>query len=132
MERLSEDKPRIFDDFYSNDTLTLLKVMSFFMDQQQTPMLAVFIKYMEFNICIKKSMKQNITPVCLQKNQPAENLEDLLSAIEDYLPKESKELIDQIKNAKETMETYSQMMEMMNMMQQSEDGFAPNSDHSVD
>ena len=46
------------------------------------------------------------------------NLEEILGEIGDYLPAESKEIFDQLKNMKENMEMYSQMMEMMNMMQE--------------
>ena len=51
MEPLKEDKARIFDDFYSNNNLTMLKIFSFFMNEKQRPMLAILIKYMELNIC---------------------------------------------------------------------------------
>lgn len=117
MEHLNEDKARIFDAFYSNDQLTILKIMSFFIDSKQRPMIAVLIKYMELNICIQKSIKNHEIPCCSGKNENPENMEDFLLEIIDYLPKESQEMMEQLKNMKETFDTYSQMMEMMNMMQ---------------
>lgn len=115
MEQLKEDKARIFDDFYSNDTLALLKIFSFFVDETQRPMIAFFIKYMELTICIQKSIKRKEAPrACLCGASP--DLEQILCEISDYLPKESKEMVGQLKSMKENMEIYSQMMEMMNMM----------------
>lgn len=118
MEPLKEDKARIFDHFYSNDTLTMLKIFSFFMDDKQRPILAVLIKYMELNICLQKSMKHHCFPFCNCNCKKEFNLEDILCELGDYLPEEYKGMMDQIKNMKENMEMYSQMMEMMNMMQE--------------
>lgn len=120
MEHLNEDKARIFDSFYSNDNLTLLKIVSFFMKDDRRPMIAVLIKYMELNICMQKSMKNHEIPYSCGCNQKDPSLEDILCEIGDYLPPEGREMMDQLKNMKETMETYSQMMEMMNMMQEEE------------
>ena len=118
MEPLKEDKARIFDNFYSNDNLTMLKIFSYFMDNSQRPMLAVFIKFMELNICMEKSMKQHSFPFDDCKYKKEFNPEDLLCELGDYLPEEYKGMMEQIKNMKENMEMYSQMMEMMNMMQE--------------
>ena len=116
MERLNEDKARIFDHFYSNDNLTLLKIFSFFMEDKQRPMIAVLIKYMELNICMQKSMQRHEAPCSCHSQSKEQNWEEILCEIEDYLPKEGREMIDQLKNMKENMEMYSQMMEMMSMM----------------
>lgn len=118
---LNEDKVRIFDKFYSNDNLTLLKVFSFFMDDKQRPMIAVLIKFMEFNICLQKSMRNHEIPYSGYHAKHPQNMEDILVEIGDYLPKEGREMMEQMKNMKETYESYSQMMEMMNMMQQNSD-----------
>ena len=118
MEHLNEDKARIFDDFYSNDNLTLLKIVSFFMKDDKRPMIAMLIKYMELQICMQKSIKNHEIPYSCNCNQKDPNLEEILGEIGDYLPAESKEMFEQIKNMKENMEMYSQMMEMMNMMQE--------------
>lgn len=122
MEHLNEDKARVFDDFYSNDTLTLLKIFSFFMEDNQRPMIAVLIKYMELNICLQKSIKKRELPFSGSKTRQPQNMEDILAEIGDYLPKEGREMMEQLKNMKETYENYSQMMEMMNMMQENSDG----------
>lgn len=120
MEPLKEDKARTFDDFYSNNDLTMLKIFSYFIDDKQRPMLAVFIKYMEFNICIQKSMKQHKFPFEHCECKPENKLEDVLCELGDYLPSEYREMLDQVKNMKENMEMYSQMMEMMNMMSEND------------
>ena len=122
MERLNEDKARIFDHFYSNDNLTLLKIFSFFMEDKQRPMIAVLIKYMELNICMQKSMQRHETPCSCHSQSKEQNWEEILCEIEDYLPKEGREMIDQFKNMKENMEMYSQMMEMMSMMNEETSG----------
>lgn len=119
---LNEDKVRIFDQFYSNDQLALLKVFSFFMDDNQRPRIAVLIKFMEFNICLQKSMQHHEMPYSGHHSKHPQNMEDIFAEIGDYLPKEGREMMEQIKNMKETYESYSQMMEMMNMMQQTSDG----------
>lgn len=119
MERLKEDKARIFDDFYSNDNLNMLKIFTFFMDERQRPMIAVLIKYMELNICMQKSRQYNSGPHSYQNHDKKINFEEILCEIEDYLPKEGREMMEQMKNMKENMEMYSQMMEMMNMMNES-------------
>lgn len=116
MEHLNEDKARIFDNFYSNDNLTLLKIFSFFMEDKQRPMIAVLIKYMELNICMQKSMQRHEIPCSFGCNNKELNLEDILCEIGDYLPQEYREMADRIKSMKDTFETYSQMMEMMNLM----------------
>ena len=118
MEQLKEDKARIFDHFYSNDTLTMLKIFSFFMDDKQFPMLAILIKYMELNICIQKSRNGHETPFSNNCNNKEIKIEELLQEIGDYLPPEYRGIAEQMKNMKENMEMYSQMMEMMNMMQE--------------
>lgn len=120
MEHLKEDKARLFDNFYSNENLTLLKIFSFFMEENQRPMIAVLIKYMEFNICMQKSMHRHETPHSCDCCNKEMSLENILCEIGDYLPKEGREMMDQIKNMKENMEMYSQMMEMMNMMNEEE------------
>lgn len=120
MEHLNENKAKIFDDFYSNDTLTLLKIFSFFMADNQRPMIAVLIKYMELNICMQKSIHSHEIPMFCDCNNRESTFEEILCEIGDYLPKEGRDMIEQIKNAKETFETYSQMMEMMNMMNEEE------------
>ena len=120
MEYLNEDKVKIFDDFYTNENLTLLKIFSFFMDSKQRPMIAVLIKYMELNICMQKSIKSHEIPYSKSCGNQSPSTEEILNEISDYLPKEGKEIMEQLKNAKETFETYSQMMEMMNMMQSDE------------
>ncbi len=119
---LNEDKVRIFDQFYSNDQLALLKVFSFFMDDKQRPLIAVLIKFMEFDICLHKSMQQHEMPYSCSHSKHPQRMEDILAEIGDYLPKEGREMMEQMKSMKETYETYSQMMEMMNMMQQNSDG----------
>ncbi len=116
MEHLNEDKARIFDTFYSNDNLTLLKIVSFFMKDEQRPMIAILIKYMELNICMQKSAQNHQFPSACGSSKKELNWEELLCEIGDYLPKEGREMMDQLKNMKENMEMYSQMMEMMNMM----------------
>ncbi len=116
MEHLNEDKARIFDNFYSNDSLTLLKIFSFFMEGKQRPKIAVLIKYMELNICMQKSVQRHETPTSFTCKNKEPALDEILCEISDYLPKESREMMDQVKNMKETFETYSQMMEMMNLM----------------
>lgn len=124
MEQLKEDKARIFDDFYSNDNLTLLKIFSYFMNDTQRPMVAVLIKYMEFSICMQKSMKRHEAPFCrcLQNKEP--DLEEIMAEIGDYLPPEYRGMAEQMKNMKENIEMYSQMMEMMNMMNENTDASA--------
>lgn len=120
MEHLNEDKVEIFNRFYSNDTLTLLKIFSFFMDDNQRLIIAVFIKYMELNICLQKSMRNHVLPCsCCPTEQPG-NMEDILAEIGDYLPQEGRDMMERFKNMKETYESYSQMMEMMNMMQETD------------
>ncbi len=116
MEHINENKAQIFDNFYSNDSLTLLKIFSFFMADNQRPMIAFLIKYMELNICMKKSIHAHEIPRSGNCHQKESSLEEILEEIGDYLPREGREMMEQIKNAKETFETYSQMMEMMNMM----------------
>ena len=116
MERLKEDKARIFDNFYSNDNLNMLKIISFFMDEGQRPMIAMLIKYMELNICMQKSRQRNNTPAYHYCNNSKIDFEEILCEIEDYLPQAGREMMEQMKNMKENMEMYSQMMEMMNMM----------------
>lgn len=116
MEPLKEDKARIFDDFYSNNNLTMLKIFSFFMNEKQRPMLAILIKYMELNICMQKSMHTHEIPYCTNKPDKELNLEEVLCEISDYLPEEYRDLTEQIKNMKENIEMYSQMMEMMSAM----------------
>ncbi len=116
MEHLKEDKARIFDNFYSNDNLTLLKILSFFMKDEQRPMIAILIKYMELNICMQKKQIP-CTCDCYKRNP---DLEDILCEIGDYLPKEGRNMMEQLKEMKENMEMYSQMMEMMSMMNEEE------------
>ncbi len=116
MERLNEDKVRIFDDFYSNNNLTMLKIFSFFMQDKERPLIAVLIKYMELYICMQKSMKNHEIPTSCNCTGKESNLEDILREIGDYLPPEGKEMMDKLKDMKENMEMYSQMMEMMSMM----------------
>ena len=118
MEPLKEDKARIFDNFYSNDNLTMLKIFTYFMDDKQRPLLAVLIKYMEFNICMEKTLKHHQVPFSDCGCKKDLNLEDILCELGDYLPEEYRGMMEQIKNMKENMEMYSQMMEMMNMMQE--------------
>ena len=117
MERLKEDKARIFDNFYSNDNLNMLKIISFFMDEGQRPMIAMLIKYMELNICMQKNRQHHSCPGAPRHCADSKiNFEEILCEIEDYLPQEGREMMEQIKNMKENMEMYTQMMEMMNMM----------------
>ena len=116
MERLKEDKARVFDAFYSNDNLNMLKIFSFFMDERQRPMIAVLIKYMELDICMQKSRQHHNSPGSHCCGNSKIDFEEILCEIEDYLPKEGREMMEQLKNMKENMEMYSQMMEMMNMM----------------
>lgn len=118
MEPLKEDKARIFDNFYSNDNLTMLKIVSYFMDDKQRPLLAIIIKYMEFSICMEKSMKHHQVPFSNCNTKKELTMEDVFCEFGDYLPEEYRGMMDQIKNMKENMEMYSQMMEMMNMMQE--------------
>lgn len=120
MEHLNEDKARIFDTFYSNDNLTLLKIISFFMKDEQRPMIAILIKYMELNICMQKSANKHLLPSTCNCSKKEPDWEELLCEIGDYLPREGREMMDQLKNMKESMEMYSQMMEMMNMMNEEE------------
>ncbi len=132
MERLKEDKARIFDDFYSNDNLNMLKIFTFFMDERQRPMIAVLIKYMELNICMQKNRQHNSCPGAPRYCADSKiNFEEILCEIEHYLPKEGREMMEQMKNMKENMEMYSQMMEMMNMMNESaSDEYASNNTDS--
>lgn len=120
MEHLKEDKARIFDNFYSNDNLTLLKILSFFMKDEQRPMIAILIKYMELNICMQKSISRTKFPCTCNSCKKTPDLEDILCEIGDYLPKEGREMMEQLKDMKENMEMYSQMMEMMSMMNEEE------------
>ncbi len=116
MEHLNEDKVRIFDNFYSNDNLTMLKICSFFLADNQRPVIAVLIKYMELHICMQKSMQRHETPIFNHCSDKETDLEDMLCEISDYLPKEGRDMMERIKDMKENMEMYTQMMEMMNMM----------------
>ena len=81
MEPLKEDKARIFDDFYSNNNLTMLKIFSFFMNEKQRPMLAILIKYMELNICMQKSMHTHEIPYCTNKPDKELNLEEAIASV---------------------------------------------------
>lgn len=126
MEHLKEDKARIFDDFYSNDNLTLLKILSFFMKDEQRPMIAILIKYMELNICMQKSIAKRQIPHTCDCHKKNPDFEDILCEIGDYLPKEGREMMEQLKDMRENMEMYSQMMEMMNMMNETSDNAGTN------
>ncbi|MBO5342629.1 MAG: hypothetical protein J6A73_08110 [Lachnospiraceae bacterium] len=121
MERLNEDKARIFDNFYCNDNLNMLKICSFFMHEKERPVIAVLIKYMELHICMQKSMKNHEIPTSCNCSGKESNLEDILCEIGDYLPPEGRDMMDKLKDMKENMEMYSQMMEMMSMMNEQSD-----------
>ncbi len=121
MEHLKEDKARIFDAFYSNNNLNMLKICSFFVDERKRPYIAVMIKYMELNICMQKSMKHSETPFSSHSPEHNMDMEDFINEISEYLPQEGHELLEQMKNIKENMEMYSQMMEMMNLMNENTD-----------
>lgn len=121
MEHLNEDKTMIFDRFYSNDNLALLKVFSFFMEEGQRPMIAVMIKYMELGLCIRNMQKHQVPKChCACHTNGVGDITEILKEVSDYLPPEGRDMMDQLKNMQETMETYSQMMEMMNLMQSCE------------
>ncbi|MBQ7765765.1 MAG: hypothetical protein IJ397_02850 [Lachnospiraceae bacterium] len=124
MEQLKEDKARIFDEFYSNDNLTMLKIFSYFMNDAQRPMIAILIKYMEFNICMQRSMKHHETPFSRCRHDKELDLEEIMEEIGDYLPPEYRGMAEQMKSMKENIEMYSQMMEMMNMMNENSDASA--------
>lgn len=109
----------IFDHFYTNNHIQILKSLLPYMDVDQLPMLPIMIKYMELQYTIRL-IHQNIRPAsaalsACSKEPP--DLETIYHAVHKYLAPEEEKGFQQVINLMHTMDNVREMQQVMEMMQ---------------
>lgn len=109
----------IFDHFYTNNHIQIMKSLLPYMDVDQLPMLPIMIKYMELQYTINL-MRQNIRPsstVLSACSKEPPDLETIYHAIHKYLAPGEEQGFQQIINFMHTMGNVREMQQVMEMMQ---------------
>lgn len=110
----------VFDHFYTNNHIQILKSLIPYLDSDQLPMLPVMIKYMELQYTIQLTNQKNSRPTsaaltACSKDSP--DIETIYKAIHKYLAPDEDNNFKQIINLIHTMDNVREMQQMMEMVQ---------------
>ena len=95
-----------FDQYISNQSLQMTKLLIPFLPPQSQRMIAVYVKFLEFRHTISffRNMRQN-----------ASSPEDIFDGLKPYLSPSDLESFDQMQNMMNMMSMMNMMQEMQNM-----------------
>ena len=103
----------VFDHFYTNNHIQIMKTLLPYIDSAAMPMLPVMIKYMELQYTMKLVRKNTRpeAPVLSACSKDSPDIETIYQSIRKYLaPEEEKSFMH-------TMDNVRQMQQMMEMLQ---------------
>ena len=124
------DYTLVFDHFYTNNHIQILKSLLPFFGEKASFYLPVLIKYLEFQhtLDLVKKGIHPIEPGIRASSKQAPDLENIYQAIKKYLAPNEEKSIQQIINMMHTMENVKEMQKMMEMLQSmnGEDGNSSN------
>lgn len=124
------DYTLVFDHFYTNNHIQILKSLLPFFGTKASSYLPVLIKYLEFQHTLELTKKgiHPIEPGIKASSKQAPNLDNIYQTIKKYLAPHEEKSIQQIINMVHTMENVKEMQKMMEMFQSmnSEDGNSSN------
>lgn len=117
------DYTLVFDHFYTNNHIQILKSLLPFFDTGASSYLPVLIKYLELQHTIELTKKgiQLPEPDIKAASKQAPNLEDIYQAIKKYLAPSEEKTLQQIINMMHTMENVKEMQKMMEFFQSMND-----------
>lgn len=113
------DYTLVFDHFYTNNHIQILKSLLPFFDTGASSFLPVLIKYLEFQHTLEL-VKKGLHPVSsgiIASSKQTPDLEGIYQAIKKYLAPNEEKSIQQIINMMHTMENVKEMQKMMEMFQ---------------
>lgn len=109
----------VFDHFYTNNHIQILKTLLPYMNSEAMSMLPVMIKYMELQYTLqlirqKSKPKPSALSAC---SQDSPDIETIFQAIRKYLAPGEEKGFQQIIQLMHTMDNVRQMQQMMEVMQ---------------
>ena len=109
----------IFDHFYTNNHIQILKSLLPFMDSDELPMLPVIIKYMElqYTIRLMQQHEHPTDPALSACSKEPPDIEKIYHAVHKYLAPSEEKSFQQIINLLHTMDNVREMQQVMEMMQ---------------
>lgn len=109
----------VFDHFYTNNHIQIMKTLLPYIDSAAMPMLPVMIKYMELQYTMKLVRKNTRpeAPVLSACSQDSPDIETIFQAIRKYLAPGEEKGFQQIIQLMHTMDNVRQMQQMMEVMQ---------------
>lgn len=113
------DYTLVFDHFYTNNHIQILKSLLPFFDTGFSSYLPVLIKYLELQHTLEL-VKKGIQPVepCLKAaSKQAPDLEEIYKTIKKYLAPNEEKSLQQIIDMMHTMENIKEMQKMMEFFQ---------------
>ncbi len=113
------DYTLVFDHFYTNNHIQILKSLLPFFDTDVPSYLPVMIKYLELQHTIELTKKglQPAEPCIQAASKQAPNLEEVYKAIRKYLAPNEDKNIQQLMEMLHTMENIKEMQKMMEFFQ---------------
>ena len=113
------DYTLVFDHFYTNNHIQILKSLLPFFDDQNTSFLPILIKYLELQHTISLTMK-GVHPMghsIKASSKQSPNVEEVYHAIKKYLAPNEEKSFQQIINMMHTMDNVKEMQKMMELFQ---------------
>lgn len=109
----------VFDHFYTNNHIQIMKTLLPYIDSAAMPMLPVMIKYMELQYTMKLVRKNTRpeAPVLSACSKDSPDIETIYQSIRKYLAPEEEKSFQQIIQLMHTMDNVRQMQKMMEMLQ---------------
>lgn len=114
-----ENFVKIFDDFYTNNHIQIMKSLLPFLSEKQRVHMPVFIKFLELQDAIQKQ-KAGMHPWKTASAPPVRELTDLIPiyhSVQQYLSAGENENIQQMIQLKSQMDNMKQMQEMFALFQ---------------
>ena len=112
MEELNKDKIIAFDSYFTEPHIQMLKVLFPYVPSSYQKYLAMYIKFSELQVVIRKFE----SPYEFYRCKPIPiNLEVLSKELLPLCNEKEKAMVENIMNLIHTMDSYKDMMEMVNM-----------------
>lgn len=114
-----ENFVKIFDDFYTNNHIQIMKSLLPFLSEKQRVHMPVFIKFLELQDAMQKQ-KAGIHPWKTASAPPVRELIDLIPiyhSVQQYLSASENENIQQMIQLKSQMDNMKQMQQMFALFQ---------------
>jgi len=113
------DNVLVFDHFYTNNHIQIMKSLLPFIDNGSSSMLPIMIKYMELRYTmdlVKRGAQPFAQSLAACSREPVD-LETVYRAVRRYLSPDEERGFTQILNMMNTMSNVRQMQQMMELMQ---------------